>query len=226
VIGIQYDGLVQCGVGNVPVGCSSGDLFSPAPRIGFAWDPFGNGRTAIRGGYGVFFEHTNGNEANTEGMEGQSTPLIQVATQNTINGYANIGGGGTAAPSFPFSFTSIPKQVVWPYMQQWHLDVQHELPSHFIATLSYVGSKGTHLGRQRDLNQLQPLSASLNPYQPGQAISSTDCDSLQNVGDPGVHGIVNGQAVSGQVAINLQTACQFTADPYRPFYGVENITRL
>jgi carboxypeptidase family protein len=225
VIGNPYDGLVQCGVGGVPVGCSKGDLFSPAPRVGFAWDPFGNGRTAIRGGYGVFFEHTNGNEANTEGMEGQSTPLIQVATQNNITGYANIGGG-TAAPAFPFSFISIPHQVVWPYMQQWHLDVQRELPQHVIATLSYVGSKGTHLGRQRDMNQLHPLPASLNPYHAGQAISSNDCDSLQNIGDPGVNGIVNGQAVSGQVAINLQTACQFTADPYRPFYGVSNITRL
>ena len=55
-------------------------------------------------------------------------------------------------------------------MQQWHLDVQHELPDHTVVTVSYVGSKGTKLGRQRDLNQLLPLSASDNPYQPGQAI--------------------------------------------------------
>jgi hypothetical protein len=225
IIGNQYDGLVQCGVGGVPVGCSSGHLFNPAPRIGFAWDPWGNGKTAIRGGYGIFFEHTNGNEANTEGMEGQSTPLIQVATQDTISGYANIGGG-TTAPSFPFTFTSIPHKVVWPYMQQWHLDVQHELPSHIVASLSYVGSKGTHLGRQLDLNQLHSLPASLNPYQPGQPITSTDCDSLQNVGDPSVQGVVNGNVVSGQTAINLQTACGNTADPYRPFYGIHNITRL
>ncbi len=51
----------------------------------------GNGKTAIRGGYGIFFEHSNGNEANTEGMEGQTSPLLQTATQNNIAGYQNIG---------------------------------------------------------------------------------------------------------------------------------------
>jgi Carboxypeptidase regulatory-like domain len=224
-VGNPYDGLVQCGVGGVPVGCSSGDLFSPAPRVGFAWDPFGDGRTAIRGGYGIFFEHTNGNEANTEGMEGQSTPLIQTASQDTIAGYQNIGGGALA-PSFPFTFTSIPKQVVWPYMQQWHLDVQHELPSHVVATLSYVGSKGTHLGRQLDLNQLMPTPASENPYLPGQTITSDDCDSIQNPGLPSVTAVVNGNTISGQPAINLQTACGNSADPYRPYYGLHHITRL
>ena len=111
-------------------------------------------------------------------------------------------------------------------MQQWHLDVQHELPDHTVVTVSYVGSKGTQLGRQRDLNQLYPLSASDNPYQPGQAISSTDCDSLTNIGDPGVTGVVNGHTIAGQAAINLQTACANDPNPYRPYYGIGTITRL
>src|SRR5215472_5247603 len=76
------------------------------------------------------------------------------------------------------------------------------------------------------MNQLHPLPASLNPYQTGQPISSADCNSLQNIGDPNVQGVVNGKAVTGQAAINLQTACQNTADPYRPYYGIESITRL
>jgi hypothetical protein len=230
VIGDPLDGLVQCGVGGVPTGCSAGHLFNPAPRIGFAWDPRGDGKTAIRGGYGIFFEHSNGNEANTEGMEGQTTPLIQVATQNNVPGYLNIGNTGLTgvAPAFPNSFLSIPRQVTWPYMQQWHLDVQHELPSHTVLTVSYVGSKGTHLGRQIDLNQLLPTPLSQNPYQPGEPIGGT-IDPISNApshDDCGTGQTPSGVPVTGQAAVNLFVACGGDPNPFRPFYGVSTITRL
>src|SRR6266568_5122010 len=141
-------------------GCLKGHLFNPAPRIGFAWDPKGDGKMAIRSGYGIFFEHTNGNEANTESLEG-SAPYSLNASQFNINGYGNIGGGGLL---FPLTVFSIPDKAIWPYVQQWHLDVQKELPGHFVATVSYVGSKGTHLTQQRDVNQIVPLASSDNPY--------------------------------------------------------------
>jgi hypothetical protein len=227
-VGNPLDGLVQCGVGGIPVGCSKGHLFNPAPRVGFAWDPKGDGKMAIRGGYGIFFEHANGNEANTEGMEGQTSPLLQSSSQVNILGYTNIGAStGTAAPSFPNSFISIPHQVVWPYMQQWHLDVQRELPSHAVLTVSYVGSKGTHLGRQRDLNQLQPTPASQNPYKPGEPIGG----GFDSNGDPlhddcGTMTTPSGVAITGQAAINLSVACGNDANPFRPFYGLSTITLL
>ena len=226
-IGDPLDGLVQCGVGGIPVGCSSGHLFNPAPRIGFAWDPRGNGKTAIRGGYGIFYEHSNGNEANTEGMEGQTSPLLQSATQNNILGYQSIGGGALA-PSFPFSFTSIPNKVTWPYMQQWHFDVQHELPGHTVMTVSYVGSKGTHLGRQIDLNQLLPVSASQNPYKPGEPIGGViDPNTATPTHDDcGTMTTPSGVAVTGQAAINLGVACGGDPNPFRPYYGVSSITAL
>jgi hypothetical protein len=228
-VGNPLDGLVQCGVNGIAAGCSKGHLFNPAPRIGFAWDPKGDGKMAIRGGYGVFFEHANGNEANTEGMEGQTTPLLQNASQVNIVGYTNIGAStGTAAPSFPNSFYSIPNQVTWPYMQQWHLDVQRELAAHTVLTVSYVGSKGTHLGRQRDLNQLFPTLASQNPYKPGEAIGGgfdpSSGDPLHD--DCGTMTTPSGVPVVGQAAINLSVACGNDANPFRPFYGLSTITLL
>lgn len=237
-----FDGIAGAVVGgNSNAGCLQGHLFNPAPRIGFAYDLFGDGKTAIRGGYGIFYEHANGNEADTEGMEGQTSPLLQSATQSNISGYNNIGAStGGLAPIPPLSFYSIPNKAIWPYMQQWHLDVQREFAGHSVVTLSYVGSKGTHLGLQRDLNQLYPVAASLNPYHAGQPITAADCTTTNDPASPGIYidpttavvtatpgaGTTYTTSQTGGWATNLAVACGNTPDYYRPYSGVHTITRL
>jgi hypothetical protein len=191
--GNPFNGIVQCGgaggtsaipsvvlsqfpgatVGSSPnVGCLQGHLFNPAPRIGFAFDPKGDGKMAIRGGYGIFYEHTNGNEGNTESLEG-SAPLVLTAAQSNVIGYDNIGSGAGAVPFFPLTVVSIPNKAQWPYVQQWNLNVQKELPAHFIVSVAYVGSKGTHLTLLSDGNQLQPLPADQNPFGVGETLYNT-----------------------------------------------------
>jgi hypothetical protein len=234
------NGIVQCGVtAGVPVGCMTGHLFNPAPRIGFAWDPKGNGKTALRGGYGIFFEHGNGNEANTESLE-NSPPLAYAAQQLNIVGYPNIGVSGTASPQYPLGVTAIPTKAQWPYVQQWHLDVQHELAPSTVATISYVGSMGTHLTRESDLNQLYP--ASPNPYKAGETFQGAAVDCAAN---PDAYGVpqsattpsgvpvpytpgVNGGPPSGP-AVNLavaETCVGAGADPFRPYPGYGSIAWL
>lgn len=214
VSGNPFNGLVQCGVNGVPEGCMKNHLVNPAPRVGFAWDPWGDSKTSIRGGYGMFFEHTNGNESNTESLEG-SAPLVQVPSQSNIVGYNNIGSAIGAA--FPLAVISLPNKINWPYIQQWHLDIEHELARNTVATVAYVGTKGTHLSQIFDLNQIQPLPLSLNPYAPGEAIGPNDCATFTTP---------SGVPITGQAAINLQVACGADPDPFRPFLGFSNITRI
>jgi hypothetical protein len=216
-----FDGMLQCGVGVVPRGCLNGHLFNPAPRLGFSWDPFGNGKMAVRGGYGVFFEHTNGMEGNAENLEG-TPPLVQEPTQFNIVGYNNVGGLGLL---FPLSTISIPDSVQWPYVQQWHLDVQRDLIKHAVATLAYVGAKGTHLTLQHEDNALHPTPPSENPFLPGQPITNDICNS-QYGGPLTPIFKVNHQKVTGQPAINLAVACGNDPDPFRPYYSLDSLQRV
>src|SRR3989441_76472 len=230
------NGIVQCGVTRgVPVSCMQGHLFNPAPRIGFAYDPRGNGRTAIRGGYGIFFEHANGNEGNTESLE-NSPPLANAAQRNNIIGYT---GAGQAQAQLPLSVNAIPTKATWPYIQQWHSDVQHEIVRNTVATVSYVGSKGTHLNRQTDFNQLRSVPPSQNPYRPGEAIGAnghSDCGPIDPVtqtfptdsfGVPTQASTPSNMPITGQAAVNLGiAACGTNPDPFRPFAGYGDIAHL
>jgi Carboxypeptidase regulatory-like domain/TonB-dependent Receptor Plug Domain len=222
-----FNGITQCGGPGVPRGCLKGHLFNPAPRLGFAWDPKGDGKTAIRGGYGIFFDHGNGNEANAESLEG-SAPLVLNPGQSNITGstcgqptgYTCLGTAGGPPLTFPLSAVSIPNKSIWPYAQQWNLSVQHEFAKNTVGSIAYVGSKGTNLADQRDLNQLHPALASQNPYLPGQPLTTSDCHS----------GLVNGVTpiTNSPVSVqnNFNVACG-NIDPNTvrtEFFGYGGIT--
>ena len=209
------NGLVRCGVDHVPDGCMTPHLFNPAPRIGFAWDPKGDGKTSIRAGYGIFFEHGVGNEANTGSLEG-SAPIILDMTQPHPYAWECIGqapGCSSMSAAFPLNVTEIPTKTVWPYVQQWSFSVQREFSKNTVATVAYVGSKGSHLAAEVNPNQLTPVPAGSNPFQNGQPITAQICDSydgshflslqpILQVGDPGF--------------VNLEAACFGTSGKYFP----------
>ena len=187
-------GLVQCGVNGTPAGCMTGHLFNWAPRVGFAWDPKGDGKTSIRAGYGIFFEHGTGNEANTGSLEASAPVVLSVTQPNPYSlmcignvGYGTVFNqqvgsghycGSATQPAnslYPIDVTSIPTHAVWPYVQQWSFGIQRELRRDFVINLGYAGSKGTHLTVERQLNQLPPLPLSENPFGPNEPLTLQDC---------------------------------------------------
>lgn len=257
-------GLVRCGYNGTPGSCMTGHLFNPAPRVGFAWDPFGDGKTSIRGGYGIFFEHGTGNEANTGSLEA-SAPLVLSMTQQLPRSYPCIGdagygsafdpnnsacvtarAGGSLNPvppsgsAFPLDVTSIPTKAIWPYAQQWSFGIQRDLSRAFVLNLAYVGSKGTHLTIERQLNQLHPLPVSQNPFGPNEPLTIADCTLVPSgvTGNPGDGSVgfylQNGTVVSPQnpAYTYLQAACtnpniqNVNSLPGRPYPGLGRVLAL
>lgn len=213
-------------------GCQSGHLFNPAPRIGFAFDPRGNGKMAIRGGYGIFFEYGNGNEANAESLEG-TPPRVLTPGQRNISGYTSIGGGGGVLTPLAINNeppANIETRAIWPYVQQWHLDYQFQVAPNTVATVSYVGSKGTHLTDARDIGQLHSVPAAQNPYSSGQTITAADCSSVTTAsnGSPTGATLSNGTILtaSSPGLVNLFVACGNNADPFRPYVGFSTLEFL
>src|SRR5262249_28101226 len=146
--------------------------------------------------------------------------------------------GGEGLPS-PLGAISIPDQVQWPYMQQWNFSVEHELPKNVLLSVAYVGSKGTHLTRQYDLNQLDPIPAGQNPYIQNNlgAITTGDCNSIAfgPDGQPteasiqGTLGAAPVTVTDTHVLQNLFVACGSNGSAssyYRRFQGYGTVTRI
>jgi hypothetical protein len=119
-----------------------------SPRLGGAWNVRGDGRTSVRGGYGLYFKTSTQQDLIVTVTNPPATPRVVISN-----------------PTFPvppfargsqISVRPIQTDIEWPRVHTWNVNLQQELWSRWTLTAGYAGARGTHLWRNADVNVPSP----------------------------------------------------------------------
>jgi len=212
------DAVVQVGTSGTSSSLYQPDHNNFAPRLAFAYDVGGQGRTVVRGGWGLFYDAFSQDiflghvPFNCTFCPGPAYSGIGPAAIS----FASLGGGPLAANTPVYSsptplgdFFGVDPNIRTPYIQNFNLNIQRQITNRAVAQIGYVGAKGTKLFRFRDINQ--PSQA---------AITASDlANGIQSFGVPrpstNFFYINQEEASANSIYHSLQTSLRLSA-----FHGI------
>jgi hypothetical protein len=151
---LYLNGIGIPGQNGIPKGLVNNHWAAFGPRLGFAYDLTGGGKTVVRGGFGIMYERIQGNDMYNAGP---NIPFsLQVSTTNVEMTNPSISVASGAPVTLPINAAGITGLAIdnykLPVSYQYSVGVQHSLSSKTVLSVSYVGNQGRHQNDVRNIN--------------------------------------------------------------------------
>src|SRR5580700_5459483 len=217
---LYLNGIGIPGQNGVPKGLVDNHWASFGPRLGFAYDLTGSGKTVVRGGFGIMYERIQGNDMYNAGP---NIPFsLQVQTPAAVefdNPRLTLATGTAAAlPINPASITGLASnEYKQPASYQFSLGVQHSLGARTVASIAYVGNTSRYQNDYREVNL--PTQSALIPLI--ENMKGVNYNTLAGLPYPGFHSIrlSTNEANSHYNGLQLDLNSQIGKDLFlRAFY--------